>query len=32
MKKLYQSSITKNHEIRKKNIFEGVPLNGYVAS
>ena len=33
MKKQYKSSITKNHEI-KKNIytFDGVPLQGYVAS
>ena len=32
MKKQYKSSITKNHKIRKKNNFDGVPLKGYVAS
>ena len=31
-KKKYKSSITKNHEIRKKNFFDGVPLKGYIAS
>ena len=31
MKKLYKSSITKNHKIEKKNV-DGVPLKGYVAS
>ena len=30
MKKLYKSSITKNHKIKKKN--DGVPLKDYVAS
>ena len=32
MKKQYKSSITKNHKIRKKYFFDGVPLKGYVAS
>ena len=32
MKKQYKSSITKNHEIEKNIIFDGVPLKGYVAS
>ena len=32
MKKQYKSSITKNHEIKKKCIFDGIPLKGYVAS
>ena len=32
MKKQYKSSITKNHKIKKKIFFDGVPLRGYVAS
>ena len=32
MKKQYKSSIIKNHEIVNKNVFDGVPLKGYVAS
>ena len=32
VKKQYKSSITKNHKIKKKYIFDGVPLKGYVAS
>ena len=32
VKKQYKLSITKNHRIRKKNIFDGFPLKGYVAS
>ena len=32
MKKLYKSSIIKNHKITKKNFFDGVPLKGYVDS
>ena len=33
MKKQYESSITKNHKIKKKTtFFDGVPLKGYVAS
>ena len=32
MKKQYKSSITKNHKIRRKSFFDGVPLKGYVAS
>ena len=32
MKKRYKSSITKNHKITKKKIFDGVPLKGYVTS
>ena len=31
MKKQYKSSITKDHEIKKKYIFDGIPLKGYVA-
>ena len=31
MKKQHESSITKNHEITKIYIFDGVPLTGYVA-
>ena len=31
MKKQYKSSITKNRKI-KRNIFDGVPLKGYVDS
>ena len=30
-KKQYKLSITKNHKL-EKNIFDGVPLNGYKAS
>ena len=32
MKKQYKSSIIKNHKITNKNVFDGVPLKGYVAS
>ena len=34
MREQYKSSITKNHKIKKKIyiFFDGVPLNGYVAS
>ena len=32
MKKQHKSSITKNHKIKQKSIFDGVPLRGYVAS
>ena len=32
MKKQHKSSITKNHKLKKKNCFDGVPLKGYVAS
>ena len=32
MIKQYKSSRIKNHKITKKNFFDGVPLNGYVAS
>ena len=32
MKKQYNSSITKNHKIKKKYFFECVPLKSYVAS
>ena len=32
MKKQYKSSITKNHKIKEKYMFYGVPLKGYVAS
>ena len=32
MKKQYSSSITKNHKIKQKYFFDGVPLKGYVAS
>ena len=32
MKKQYKSSITRNHKIKKKIFFDGVPLKGYVAS
>ena len=32
MKKQYNSSITKNHIIRKKISFDGVPLKCYLAS
>ena len=31
-KKQYKSSIINNHKITKKDIFDGVPLKGYVAS
>ena len=31
MKKQYKTSIIKNHKITK-NIFDGVPLEGYIAS
>ena len=31
-KKLYKSSIVKNHKIAEKRFFDGVPLKGYVAS
>ena len=30
-KKEYNSSIIKNHKITNKNLFDGVPLKGYVA-
>ena len=32
MKKQYKSSIIKNCKITKQNVFDGVPLKGYVAS
>ena len=32
MKKQNESSIIKNHKITNKNIFDGVPPKGYVAS
>ena len=32
MTKRYKSSTTKNHKITKKNFFDGVPLQGYVAA
>ena len=32
MKKQYKSSIIKNHKITRKTSFDGVPLEGYVAS
>ena len=32
MKKQYKSSVIKNHKITSKNVFDGVPLTGYVAS
>ena len=32
MKKQHKSSIIKNHKIKNKNVFDGVPLKGYVAS
>ena len=32
MKKQNKSSISKNHKITKRNFFDGVSLNGYVAS
>ena len=32
MEKKIQSSITKNHKIRKNIFLDGVPLKGYVAS
>ena len=32
MKKQYKSLISKNHKIKEKHIFDGVPLNGYVAT
>ena len=33
MKKQYKSSIINNHTTtKKKNLFDGVPLKGYVAS
>ena len=32
MKKQYKLLITKNHKITKTILFDGVPLNGYVAS
>ena len=32
MKKQFKSIITKNHKIKKIDIFDGVPLKGYVAS
>ena len=32
MRKQYKSSVTKNHKMKQKYIFDGVPLNGYVAS
>ena len=32
MKKQFKSIITKNHKIKKIDIFHGVPLKGYVAS
>ena len=32
MKKQCISSITKNHKIKRKYFFYGVPLKGYVAS
>ena len=31
MKKQYKSSIIKNHKITNKNLFDGIPLKGYVA-
>ena len=31
MKKQYKSRI-KNHKITQKNVFDGIPLKGYVAS
>ena len=31
-KKQYKSSITKNHKIKKKIFFDGIPFKGYVAS
>ena len=32
MKKQYKSSIIKNHRIKEKEeVFDGVPLKGYVA-
>ena len=32
MQKQYKSSITKNHEIKKKYFFDSVPLKDYIAS
>ena len=32
MKNLYKSSITNNKKIKKKELFDGIPLKGYVAS
>ena len=32
MKKQYNSSIIKNHKITNKNVFDGIPLKGYLAS
>ena len=32
MKKQYKSSITKDHKIKRKYFFDGVPLKGYVSS
>ena len=32
MKKQYKSSVTKNHKIEKKNVFDSVPFKGYAAS
>ena len=32
MKKQYNSSIIKNHKITNKNVFDGIPLKGYLVS
>ena len=32
MKKQYKSLIIKNNKITNKNVFDGVPLKGYIAS
>ena len=32
MKKQYKSSIIKNYKITKEDVFDGVPLKGYVTS
>ena len=32
MKKQYKSSIIKNHKIKNKKSFDGIPLKGYIAS
>ena len=32
MKKQYKSSIIKNHSVTEKIFFDGIPLEGYVAS
>ena len=29
MKKQYKSSINKNHKIKKKYVFDAIPLKGY---